>query len=248
MRLQTSVRALCVALLTLGATMSAQQVSAPSSPTPAVVQPTLTAPGNLPFHIKAVITEGPDPNPVGHFEMFWVAPNKWRRTIESDDFSQTLVVNGDSVYEEDSGDYFPLGLQTLVTAMVDPQPILVAHRPEDRLQTKANGGSSDSGSLLFGGRFILQSPYGLTESVGAPGHSVDFMKYEDFKGKRVARILINSVGVGESLGATVTKLEEFKSRDDDVFQVTQPTPKEKQIRSVILPETEFRSLAPDKFE
>ena len=180
--------------------------------------------------------------------MYWVAPNKWRRTIESDDFSQTLVVNGDNAHEEDSRDYFPLGLQTLVTAMVDPQPILDAHRPGDRLQTKANGASSESGSLIFGGRLVVKSPYGLTQSVGAPRHSVDFMKYEDFKGKRVARILSDSVGVGESLRATVTKFKEFKNRDDGLFQITEPTPKEKQIHSVVLHEADFRSLATDRLE
>lgn len=232
----------------LGTATSAQQVSAPSHSTPTVVQATLIAPGSLPFHIKAVITEGRDPDPVGHVEMYWVAPNRWRRTIEADNFSQTLVVNGDNVFERDSRDYFPLGLQTLVRAMVDPQPILDAHRPEDRLQTKANGGASESGTLMFGGRLTVRSPYGLTESVGAPGHSVDFMKYENFKGKRVARILVNSVGAGESLRATVTELEEFKNRGDELFQITEPTPKEKQIHSVVLHETDFRSLATDKLE
>ena len=92
----------------LGTATSAQQVSAPSHSTPTVVQATLIAPGSLPFHIKAVITEGRDPDPVGHVEMYWVAPNRWRRTIEADNFSQTLVVNGDNVFEQDSRDYFPL--------------------------------------------------------------------------------------------------------------------------------------------
>lgn len=98
MRSRPSVLVLPVIFLALGTTTSPQQVSAPSHSTPTVVQATL-APGSVPFHIKAVITEGRNTEPIGHVEMYWVAPNKWRRTIESDDFSQTLVVNGHNARE-----------------------------------------------------------------------------------------------------------------------------------------------------
>src|SRR5215470_5431557 len=126
-------------LLTVCGVAAAQQVTNQTVSEATVVQATLTAPGSPPFHLKAVITEGREATPVGHVEMFWAAPERWRRTIQSDDFSQTLVVNGDKVFEEDSNPYFPLGLQTLVTAMVDPKPIIAALRPGDRVQTKANG-------------------------------------------------------------------------------------------------------------
>ena len=102
-------------------------------------------PSSIPFHLKATITGEGDPDSKTLVEIYWVSEKKWRRTIQSEDFSQTLVVNGDKVSEEDSEDYSPIGLQTLVTAMVDPKPILDAWRPGDRALTKANGASRESG-------------------------------------------------------------------------------------------------------
>src|SRR5580693_9613963 len=98
-----------------------------------VVQATLTEPGGTPFYLQAAITERSDPSEHVEVEMSWVAPDTWRRRIQSAEFSQTLIVNGNKVFEEDSADYFPLGIQTLVTAMVDPRPVLDAVRPGDRL-------------------------------------------------------------------------------------------------------------------
>jgi hypothetical protein len=42
-------------------------------------------------------------------EEYWVSPTKWRRTIESPEFKQTLVVNGTDIWEKDIGDYFRFG-------------------------------------------------------------------------------------------------------------------------------------------
>jgi hypothetical protein len=245
MLLRLRVSTVCAAVLALAAIAPAQQVSDQLNQSPSIVQATLGAPGNPSFQLKAVITEGRDPTPIGHVGMSWVDSNKWRRTIESDDFSQTLVVNGDVVFQQDSDDYFPVALNTLVTAMVDPRPILDAHRPGDRLQTKANGASSESGIICFGPdkKLCVTNPDGLVEIVGTPGHSVAFTRYEDFKGMRVARVLTDTVGVGELYKAQITEIKELKNPDDSLFAVPQPTPEEKQIRSVVLSEAEFRTLA-----
>jgi len=245
MRIEACVRLACIGAFLLAMVGQAQEVSNSSDSTPHIVQSTLIAPGNPPFELKAVLREGRDPTPTGHVEMLWMAPNRWRRTIESDDFSQTLIVNGDSTFEQDSTDYFPVGLSTLVTAMVDPKPIIDAHRPDEQLLTKANGASSESGMLCFGkdGKLCLSSPNGLTEIVGMPGHSVTFTNYEKFKEMRVARVLIDTVGVGESQTARVTELKELKNPDAALFSVPQPTPIEQRVRSVVLQEADFRSLA-----
>jgi hypothetical protein len=228
----------------------AQQTTIGASPNARVVQATLIEPGSSPFHLRANITEKGDPTPKTQVEVFWTAPDKWRRTIRSEEFSQTLIVNGDRAFEQDSDDYFPLGLQTLVTAMVDPRPVLVAVRPGDALLTKANGASQESGVVCFGGNNKLCStaPYGLREIVGAAGHAVTFTDYRDFKGKRVARLLFNNQGVGAPLMAQVTELKELKNPDESLFSIGDPTPKEYQIRSVLLPEAELRSLALEMLE
>src|SRR5271170_1298081 len=92
----------------------------------AVEQSKLTAPGSSPFHLKAKIVEttNPDSTYKGEIEEYWISPEKFRRTITSPGFSQTLVVNGDRVWEQDKGDYFPWWLNDLVTAIFDPLPML----------------------------------------------------------------------------------------------------------------------------
>jgi hypothetical protein len=195
--------------------------------------------------LQAVITERGDPDEHVDVEMSWVAPDKWRRTIQSKEFSQTFIVNGDKVFEQDSEDYFPLGIQTLVTAMADPKPVLEAVRPGDQVMTKANGASDESGKMCFGpnSKMCMTGRYGLTETVRAAGHSVDFMDYQKFKDKRVARMLIYHIDPGDSLQARVATLGELQSHDEARFLIADPTPREKQIRSVIVPEAELRALA-----
>ena len=212
---------------------------------PSVVQGSLTAPGGTPFHLRAVITERGDPNEHVDVEMSWVAPDKWRRTIRSQEFSQTLIVNGDKVFEQDSDDYFPLGIQTLVTAMVNPEPVLDAARPGDRVMTKANGAADESGKTCFGANssMCITSHSGLTETVGGEGRRVDFMEYEKFKEKRVARVLIYHIDPGDSLQSRITTLGELKNTDEEQFLIQDPTPKQRQIRSVVVSEAELRALA-----
>src|SRR5438128_860723 len=64
----------------------------------AVQESNLTSPGSKPFHLRATIAETGEPGSDYHakIEEYWVSPSKWRRTIESPDFSKVLVVNGDA--------------------------------------------------------------------------------------------------------------------------------------------------------
>jgi hypothetical protein len=209
-----------------------------------VVQPTLIERGSTPFYLQAVITERSDPNEHVDIEMSWLALHKWRRTIRSQEFSQTLIVNGEKVFEQDSDDYFPLGIQVLATAMVDPRPILDALRPGDPVRTKANGLSDESGRVCFSpnSKMCMTTRNGLSEFLGAPGRSVDFLDYRKFQGKRVARQLIYHIDAGDSLQERITTLGKLES-DEKAFAISEATPKDKQIRSVILPESELRELA-----
>src|SRR5947209_8326003 len=186
---------------------------------PQLVQSSLIAPGGTPFYLQTVITERADPSERIEVEMTWAAPDKWRRTIHSQDFSQTLIVNGDKVFEQDSDDYFPLGIQTLVTAMVDPKAILNAVRPSDRVMTKANGASDESGKMCYppNSKMCAVSRHGLTESLGGPGRSVDFTDYQKFMDKPVARTLIYHLDMGDSLQAHINTLGEFKKYDETKF-------------------------------
>ncbi len=209
-----------------------------------VVQAWLTEPGSTPFYLQAAITERSDPHEHTEVEMSWVAPNKWKRTIRSQEFSQTLIVNGDKVFEQDSADYMPLAIQVLVTALVDPRPIVAAVRPGDPVLTKADGRSDESGRMCFdsSGKMCGMSGDGLTESLRGPGRSVTFSDYRKFKGKRVARSLVYTLDHGDSYQARVNTLGELKS-DDSQFSMSETTPKDRQIRSVVVAEAELRALA-----
>ena len=220
---------------------AAQQ--APQAATPIVVQATLIAPGSIPFHLKATITEKGDPNSKTLVEIYWMDEKKWRRTIQSEDFSQTLIVNGDKVSEENSEGYFPVGLQTLVTAMVDPKPILDAWRPGDVVLTKANGASRESGEVCYGRGICAGSGYGLLESVEVTGRSMEFMDYKTFQGKRVARRLVHSSGPSDSMTALITELDELKHPDEHLFEIHQATAEENRIHQVVLPQAELESHA-----
>jgi hypothetical protein len=99
-----------------------------------ILQATLTAPGSPRFPLKATIVDSGDPDFSADIEIFWVSRDKWRRTIRSPEFKQTVIVNRDMVLEQDSDDYFPLSLQTFVTAIFDPQRLLAAIKPEDRME------------------------------------------------------------------------------------------------------------------
>ncbi len=199
--------------------------------TPVLEQGTLTTTGNKPFHLQATVTDR-DNDEVGKVEMFWVAPDKWRRVISSNEFSQTLVVDGDKTFEQDTGDYFPPVLRTLVQAIVDPQPLLLSWEPGGRAITKANGLADERGVTCFDAqrRMCMLGQTGLSEEIEVANRKVHFTKYEKFEGKRIARQVSASLGFGEGLHASITKLEVLRNPDDSLFAIEQPTPKDKQLR------------------
>jgi hypothetical protein len=229
---------------------SAQEVSAGAMARPVIVQPVLIENGSSPFHLKAIITDKDDPESRTAVELFWASPEKYRRIIQSRDFSQTLIVNGSSVFEDDSEDYFPLDLQIVMTALVDPRPVLNAYQPGDLLFTKANGRSKDSGDVCRSenacGHTLLfwHAPLGLNEIVGSLGPEMQFTDYRDFKGRRVARLVFHRTGFGASgLEAVVTELSELKSVPKDFFEVRQSTSDNHRNHTVFFRPEQLRNFA-----
>lgn len=236
MRIARRCAAIMIASVAAALPAGAQQA-------PVLVQGSLVAPGSEPFHLKATITEDHDASPKATIEIFWLAPDRWRRTIESPEFSQTVIVNGDRKFDKHSDDYFPLGLNTLATAMVDPQPILNAYAAGDHILTKANGQSDESGVTCFDPRrrMCVRSPFGLMESIGIGNHYVDFSNYEEFGGKRVARRLVYNISVGDFLIARVVELKPLRNPAGTLFTIDQPTPAAAQLETAIYNESDLRS-------
>jgi hypothetical protein len=264
LRLFSSVVILCMLTnsLTQGETKSTSLAEVAQH---AVEQSQITLPGSAPFHLKANI--GETTNPASEYkaeiEEYWVSPEKWRRTIASPGFSQTLVVNGNKTSEQNKGDYFPWWLSDLVTAIFEPLPMLDQLKQVNaqmqkplgsehstvcpRLQVKVGMPPAENSAFLV---FCFEGSHGLLDSVVTPGYDVLFKDYESFKGKRVARRLVIDPEPGTTIEARVTDLSELKSPEEAMFVIDQPTPSSERLKSMRVTEGAARSLAlatPDIF-
>jgi len=205
----------------------------------AVQQSKLTLPGSKPFRLKAEIVETTNPKSDyrASIEEYWISPSKYRRTIESPDFSQTLVVNADAVYEKNVGDYFPFWLNELVTAMFDPLPMLDAVKQVNMQLPAARRGTgfqtcADLRSRPEGMLVCFEGGHGLLASVISAGYSAQFWDFRDFGGKLVARRISDDPEPGTHLEARITELTELTLPDESLFELPQPTPAGARIRSL----------------
>jgi hypothetical protein len=224
----------------------------------AVEQSKLTLPGSFPFHLKARIVEttNPDSDYKAEIEEYWVSPEKWRRTISSPGFSQTLIVNRDQISEQDKGDYFPWWLNDLVTAILDPLPILESlknvnasmQRPSGsehsnscaRLQTKVGTPPAENSAFLA---ICFEGSRGLLESAFTPGYDAQFKDYRDFKNKRVARRFVIDPEPGTTIEANITGLDALTNPDESLFAVQQSTPAMERIGRIQVSEATVRGLS-----
>jgi outer membrane biosynthesis protein TonB len=252
------VLALGLLCATLSLGLLAQSTSLREATDRAVAQSKLTSAGSSPFHLRAKIaeTDNPDSDLTANVEMFWFSPEKWRQTVTSPDFSQTLIVNGKNISERNTGDYYPVWLHQLVTAMSDPLPMLVAGTVEDVRLTLPSGleewTSCAQSHSMFGippaensvfYAYCFAGSEALLESVVSPGYAIEFAKYESFMGKRVARVLTTEPEPGTTIEARITELNALANEDPALFAVPQATPSEERIRTVTLPEAELMKLS-----
>jgi hypothetical protein len=225
----------------------------------AVQQSRLTLPGGAAFHLKAHIgeTTGADSARTSEIEEYWVSPEKWRRTIQSPDFSQTVIVNGGQIQETNSGDYYPFWLRDLVTAIFDPLPMLeqlkrfngVLKLPMDSSQSNAcmqmnvpSGTAELKTSLSYA--FCFQGRTGLLQQVVTPGFRAQFQDYKPFQGKSVARRIAFSPAPATTIEARITDLQPLVQIDEGLFAITIPatTPSAEQFKNVQVGEPTARAL------
>lgn len=215
----------------------------------AVTQSKLTLPGSNSFHLKAHIAEKDSPGSPykADVEMFWVSPDKWRRTIQSPQFSQTLIVNGAQVSEQDSGDYYPFWLRDLVTAISDPLPMLDSLKQANSRVAKPRGSEQSTSCARFETHvgtppaqisafyvFCFAGDRGLLKYIVTPGYQAEFRDYKKFKDKWVARLLVTYPEPGTTLEARIVDLSELSTVDESLFKIDHPTPPEQQLKSVVV--------------
>jgi hypothetical protein len=214
----------------------------------------LTLPGSAPFHLKAAIVETTNPRSEYHaqIEEYWVSPEKWRRTIESPSFSQTMVVNGDKVLEKDTGDYFPWWLNDFVTAIFDPLgpvvgPAVAQSGKHTAVPREPNvpgvcttiDAPTDRISLCFDfRRDVLVSVFSLKSGYGA-----DFSDFRGFAKKQVPRRIASEPESGTKIEAVISQLDELREPDEQMFAIEQSTPPQDRIARALIDQKTFRELS-----
>ncbi len=216
----------------------------------AVQQSKLTLPGSKPFHLKAEIVETTNPSSEyqAKVEEFWSSPEKWRRTIEAPDFSQTLIVNGDEVSEKDTGDYLPWWLNDLVTAMIDPVPMLDTLKQTNAEMPKPRGSDkseacADIHTKIDRWVFCFEGSHGLLKSAFFRGYSAEFQDFKSFADKRVARTILIDPEPGTNIQARITELAELHQTDRSLFAVSEIAPPRERIKTLKVDEATVRALA-----
>jgi Gram-negative bacterial TonB protein C-terminal len=224
----------------------------------ALTQSQLTLPGSPAFHLKAQITNSVNPasDYKAEIEEYWLFPEHWLRRIDSPAFSQTLVVDGDKISEQNQGDYYPFWLRNLVTAIFDPLPMreqLLRFNGELELPTD----SAESNSCLqFSSpagvppvrasipyRFCFRGKSGRLEEVITPGYKAHFDDYKPFKGRMVPRRITADLAPDAILEAKITQLDDVLPPDRTLFTVDQPTPQAEQLKSTQVSEGIARKIA-----
>ena len=243
--------------LVVFASLCAAEDSLADLPKKAAERSQITLPGSRPFVLKAKVLEVTNPSNEQYkaeIEEQWVAPDKWRRTVKTADFSQTLIVNGAKTSEQLTGDYYPNWLRTIVAATFEPGTILknvdLAHSSDNpvlggnkvcRRFTFMAGVGSISNKVFSSYCF----DNGLVDYVVTPGYDVVYKNYKEFAGKHVAQTISETVESGTVLESTIEELAELKSPDAAMFagQGTNPP-----LQTIRADETTLRSLvvgAPD---
>lgn len=215
-----------------------------------VARSQITLPGSKPFHIKARIVEveSPASDFRAAIEEYWVAPTKWRRTIENPDFSQTLIINGDKVLETDHGDYYPSWLSNLVTAIFDPLPLSLPKNAGSRSAATINPRitsictgaqvSNDTWNFCFNPLLNV-----ITSVVSSQtGYGAEFRDFKEFEKKEVPREIDSYPAPGFRLQATITQLEPLREPDEQMFAIENPTPPQGRITTIQVTEETLRSL------
>jgi len=215
----------------------------------AVLQSKLTQLGGVPFHLKARIVETTNPESTykAGIEEYWVAPEKWRRTIHSPEFSQTLVTNGTAVFEKNDGDYYPWWLEDLVTAIFDPLPMVdQLKRVNAQIEQPTASEHSSTCSRLQSKEgylvFCFKGRQGVLDYVVTPGYDATFKDYEEFKGKQIPRRIVIDPEPGTTIEAKITELTELLDADAQLFAVPEPTPPDQHLGSVRVDEETARKL------
>jgi hypothetical protein len=244
-------------MIFIGSSAFAQKVPIPVLTQKSAELTTLSAPGATPFHLKAAITIKQHPNYQAVIEEDWISPSKWRKTIKSHLFSQTIIVNGDKRYEKNEGEYFHVGLQTLSEALFQPIPdemqeSLKQSKVKLNLYDGALGdanicdsntektGTPPTQGSIFSAICFSDNPSIISE-IRIPFYDVKFKDRQPFGKLFVARKLM--AGEDDSLewNAQVTELSAITDVNESLFVAPENTPEDHRFKLFYIGEKDFRN-------
>jgi hypothetical protein len=216
----------------------------------------LTEPGSHPFHLVAVTTPANSfiPDYTAQIEEYWVSPDKWRRTIKSKSFEQTIIVNGSRRLETNSGDYYPKWLNDIATALFEVAP---DHLVNDIGQLKDTVVSGREASVRYqpsstDGKVtnawwgsVDVAPSGALTWISGKLFAAGFKDYVTFHDKYVASTVETFPPIPHGDVNTRVTVSDFSPTDESMFVIEKPTPPEDQLRLVAMNEIEYRKSAID---
>jgi TonB family protein len=217
----------------------------------------LAEPEGKPFHLRAKVLNAKqaDWEYNAEVEEYWVSLTKWRRTIRSKGFSQTLIVSGNQRFEQNTGDYFPPDVERLIVSLVDPIPVNVLQAFE-KLSMEVQEPDGKPGQCFADQYFddqhgervraaiALDSKTGLLNYLWFPGWSVGvFTDYRSFHHKLVARKTKDN-----PVNAEIEDLKDLEHPDESLFVIKEETPPSEQIRTVLVSGTEYKKQIRDAAE
>jgi hypothetical protein len=213
----------------------------------ALEQSSLTGAHAKAFHIKVHLADATNPGSPyrADIEESWASPQQWIRTIETPDFKQMLIVNGDKSSEQITGDYYPLWLRAFVNGLFDPVPNADVWKKQDSkvAQTALPNGQYSEGcarmKIKLGSDKVNNDAFasicfdegGHLKMVTSPGYDIEFRDYQKFGEKMIARHYQSALEPGTDLVGNVTLLEDLKP-DAALFAVEHPTPVEQRLQSI----------------
>lgn len=201
---------------------------------------TLAEPGGRAFYLKATISDSKNDKSEfnGTVEEYWLSPTKWRRVIKLRDFSQTRIVNGDMIFEDNHGDYFPLYDELLANEIVDPLP-KEAVDLLNKLELVATEPGSGEGQCMAEKYFndadghetrvllAYNCKTGLLIYLWSPSCCYGVMTdYRKFHNKLVAFATKDN-----PINIRIDTLRDLDAPDESLFAVAQPTPPAGRIAS-----------------
>ncbi len=216
-----------------------------------VEQSSLTAPGSPPFHMKLQVS---DVRKEHHefdtaIEIWWAAPDKWRREIKSSLFSQTAVQDGQQYSESNSADYLPWWLHNIIRESLDPlplaevQPLNLDLQAGDRClkwdKTFAQGSDQIgiSNSICF-------NPDGTLKNVFSRTADARFAEYRNFGPKKIARVIDSDAQTADhnvELRTAITFIEPLQETPG-LFAIATDTGLNARLRFISVTESALRDF------